>query len=86
MEFRFKYANGGTPFFGRASICFIPYFKILNLPISGSSFALPVAALIMPMIARTVITMLTRPIMLTMKYNLHEIARMIELKILYAIP
>ena len=62
------------------------YFKILNLPISGSSFALPVAALIMPMIARTVITMLTRPIMLTRKYNLHEIARMIELKILYAIP
>ena len=62
------------------------YFKILNLPISGSSFALPVAALIMPMIARTVITMLTRPIMLTMKYNLHEIARMIALKMLYTIP
>ena len=62
------------------------YFKILNLPISGSSFALPVAALIMPMIARIVITMLTRPIMLTRKYNLPEIARMIELKILYAIP
>ena len=62
------------------------YFKILNLPISGSSFALPVAALIMPMIARIVITILPRPIIVVMKYNLHEIARMIALKMLYTIP
>ena len=34
------------------------YFKILNLPIMGSSFALPFSALMMPMTARTVITML----------------------------
>ena len=34
------------------------YFKILNLPIIGSSFAFPFSALMIPMTARTVITML----------------------------
>ena len=37
------------------------YFKMRNLPISGSSFALPPAALTIPMIIRTTKARLTRP-------------------------
>ena len=37
------------------------YFKILNLPITGSSFALPFTAFIMPMTSITRNTRFTRP-------------------------
>ena len=61
------------------------YFKILMLPKTGSGFISPLHALIIPITANTVKMSPTKLRILVIKYNLQEIARMIELKIPYAI-
>ena len=58
------------------------YFKNLNLPMIGSSFALPLAALTMPRTASTRNTRENRPMMLLIKYSRQEMARMIQLRML----
>ena len=60
------------------------YFKILMCPINGSGFISPLQALMIPITAQTVNAIPTKPRILTIKYNLPEIARIIALKILYA--
>ena len=55
-------------------------FNSLYLPMTGSSLALPLAALIMPRIISTKNTIPTRPRMLTRKASRQEMAMMIELR------
>ena len=50
------------------------YWIILYLPMIGSSFALPSAALTMPMIARIKNTILQMLMIVAIKPSLHEIA------------
>ena len=69
-------------FFPKGGYVVISYFKILNLPITGSSFARPLAALTMPRTASTRNTKEHRLMMLLIKYNLQEMARMIQLRML----
>ena len=61
------------------------YFKSLNFPIIGSSFALPFAALMIPITARIRNMIDKKLMMLVRKNSLQDIAKMIALRILDAI-
>jgi len=57
-----------------------------NFPIIGNSFSCPFAAFIMPITHNTKKPIDKNPNMLTKKYNLHDIARIMVLNTLYATP
>ena len=63
---------------------YLNYFKILYLPITGTSFALPLAALMIPIIASTRNTTETRSKIVPTKPSLYEIAVKIESMIVEA--